>query len=42
MSQKDQYFSGAEALRDIDLAHLVKGKGNFLGRGNFSDVYTVR
>ena len=42
MSQIEQYFSGAEELRGIDLSNLVKSRKNLLGSGFFSDVYTVR
>lgn len=42
MSKTEQYFSGAEELRGIDLSNLVKSRKNLLGSGFFSDVYMVR
>jgi serine/threonine protein kinase len=42
MSKTEQYFRGAEDLRDIDLSNLVKSDKNLLGSGFFSNVYTVR
>lgn len=42
MSQKDQYFSGAEQLKGIDLQNLDKKKSDYIGSGFFSDVYTLR
>jgi len=42
MSKTEQYFRGAEDLRDIDLSNLVKSGKNLLGSGEFGNVYTVR
>jgi serine/threonine protein kinase len=42
MSSGQQYFSGAQALKNIDLENLLFDKSNKLGEGYFSKVYEVK
>jgi serine/threonine protein kinase len=42
MVKQEQYFSGAEALKSIELSKLVRTKNNYISSGYFSDVYYVR